>query len=78
MIARAPQTVLELMELNPDLTVYQYTQHRTQQVFYALFAAQTVADLDAMDDTRRRICLCEHGQMTSVGRAFVTEYGRRT
>lgn len=77
MIARTPRTVLELMELNPDVTVYQYTQHRTHQIFYALFTVQTVADLDAMDDTRRRICLCDHGQMTSVGRAFITEHGRR-
>lgn len=78
MIARGPQTVLELMELNPGLTVYQYTQARTPQILYAVFTAQTVADLEADPDIRQRICLCDGGQMTSVGRAFVIEHGRRT
>jgi len=77
MTARSPATVLELMELNPQLTVYQYVQPGTQQRLYAVFDRQTEADLEGTSTARMILLLCHQGQMTTAGRAWVTEHGRK-
>ena len=77
MTARTPNTVLELMELNPQLTVYQYLQPGTKRRLYAVFDRSTEADLDGAGTARMVVLLCQQGQMTSAGRGWVTEHGRK-
>jgi hypothetical protein len=72
-----PATVLELLDLNPHLKVYQYVRTGTGHQLYAVFEAGGFDDMDVAQDVTSAVLLCENGRMTPAGRAWVVAHGRK-
>lgn len=77
MIVLSPGIVLELLDHNPTLKVYQYTLAGTRKVCYAVFELDAASAFHVVQQLANAVLLCEQGQMTAAGRAWVVEHGRR-
>lgn len=77
MVVYSPATVLELLDHNPLLQVYQYTLAGTQQVCYAIFELEAEYAYQLVQQLPTAVLLCQQGQLTDAGIAWVVEHGRK-
>jgi DNA primase len=76
-IIHSPGIVLELLDHNPALRVYQYTKPGTRQLYYAVFELDPEADPQLAQLLTTATLLCDNGRMTPAGRAWIVEHGRK-
>lgn len=77
MTVHSPGMVLALLDHNPTLRVYQYRLPGSRQVCYAVFELDREPDVQLAELLTTATLLCENGQMTPAGRAWVVEHGRK-
>lgn len=77
MTVTSPGMVLELLDHNPTLRVYQYTEPGSQQLCYAVFELDPESDAQLAQLLTTATLLCDNGRMTPEGRAWVVQHGRK-